>query len=347
MKIIVDEKVPFIEGRIKDAETVMLPASCIDRDAVRDADALIIRTRTRCDESLLAGSGVRMIATATIGTDHIDRDWCEANGITVRNAPGCNAPGVALYVWSCLLRTGFDPSRHTLGVAGCGNVGSIVAQWGRRLGARVLVCDPPRRDAGFSDHEYLDLRELLQESDAVTLHTPLTHDGAYPTFHMMGTDALGMMRKGATIVNAARGEVIDTRALIAAIGDGRIGKAIIDTWENEPDIDRHLLGMADIATCHIAGYSVEGKQRASRMALEALHETLGITIDTKGLQEAYKEPYSLSPDMILSHYDPAPMTETLKKCCLNPEYTPGSDRHPAPYPFEALRNSYPLHPEIL
>ena len=161
MKIIADKNIPFLEGRLPEAELIRLPASEIDADAVRDADALIIRTRTHCDSRLLLGSKVKLIATATIGTDHIDLEWCKANRITVRNAPGCNAPGVALYVWSNLLRNGFDPSLHTLGDIGCGNVGSIVAEWGERLGARVLVSDPPRKERGEADREYLQLEQVL------------------------------------------------------------------------------------------------------------------------------------------------------------------------------------------
>lgn len=331
MKIVADRNIPFIEGRIKDAEIVMLPASAIDAEAVKDADALIVRTRTRCDASLLGGSKVRLVATATIGTDHIDLGWCAAKGIAVRNAPGCNAPGVALYVWSSLLRGGFDPGKSLLGVVGCGNVGSIVARWGEMLGAKVLVCDPPRADNGYRDFEYLPLEDVLRQSDAVTLHTPLTDSGKWPTRHIMGHEAFGLMKPGAMFVNASRGEVVDTEALKTAIRSGRIGHAVIDTWEWEPSIDMELAGLADVATCHIAGYSVEGKQRATRMALEAVSDVLGVQVDTTGLAGAYKEPRVLTPTMIIEAYDADEMTRSLKA---------------APESFEWLRNSYPLHREI-
>lgn len=332
MKIVADKNIPFLESRLPEAELVRLPAKDIDADAVRDADALIIRTRTRCDASLLKDSKVRLIATATIGTDHIDLPWCDSNGIVVRNAPGCNAPGVALYVWSNLIRNGFNPKMHTLGVIGCGNVGSIVAEWGSRLGARVLVCDPPRKEAGLTDHDYLPLQEVLAQSDAVTLHTPLTHDGQYPTFHLINKESLSHLKPDAIFINAARGEVADTQAIIDAIGESHIRRAVIDTWEGEPDIDSRLLTLADVATTHIAGYSVEGKQRATRMALEAVAETLATPVDLSGLQGPYKEPTVLTPALILSSYDPASMTTALK-----------SD----PTSFETLRNAYPLHSELL
>ncbi len=331
MKIIADKNIPFLEGRIKDADLVLLAASEIDADAVRDADALIVRTRTKCDKNLLHGSKVKIVASATIGTDHIDIPWCEENGIVVTNSPGCNAPGVALYVWSNLLRNGFDMDKSTLGVIGCGNVGGIVARWGERLGVKVLVCDPPRKESGFSDRTYLPLEEVLQNSDAITLHTPLTRDGSYPTFHLIGKDTINHLKPGAIFINAARGEVVDTQALIGAIQEGKISHSVIDTWEGEPDIDRKLLSLVDTATCHIAGYSVEGKQRATRMVLEAIAATLRLQVNLDGLQGQYKDPDSLTADRIVAAYDPSAMTELLKSNSST---------------FETLRNSYPVHNEF-
>ncbi len=332
MKIIADKNIPFLEGRIKDAELIQHPASEIDAEAVKDADALIVRTRTRCDANLLRGSKVKLVASATIGTDHIDIPWCEENGIAVCNAPGCNAPGVALYVWSNLLRNGFDPTKDTLGVIGCGNVGGIVAAWGKKLGAKVLVCDPPRKEKGLTDHDYLPLEEVLQRSNAITLHTPLTRDGEHPTFHLINKESLEHLHPEAIFINAARGEVAKTEDLVEAIENGRIRVAIIDTWEGEPSIDSHLLQLADTATCHIAGYSVEGKQRATRMALEAVANTLGLEVDFNGLQGPYEEPKNLTQELITEAYDPAPMTANLKA---------------NPASFETIRNAYTLHKEIL
>ena len=331
MKIIADKNIPFLEDRIKGASLLRLPARDITPDAVKDADALIVRTRTRCDAGMLAGSAVRLVATATIGTDHVDIPWCEANGITVRNAPGSNAPGVALYVWASLLRRGFLPGKSVLGVVGCGHVGSIVADWGQRLGAEVLVCDPPRCDAGFSDRAYLPLEEVLAKCDALTLHTPLTRGSHYPTFHLIDAGKLGLMKKNSILVNAARGEVVDTGDVVKAMEEGIIGEAIIDTWEGEPDIDRRLLDAASVATCHIAGYSVEGKQRASRMALEAVASTLGLEVDLIGLPGDYAAPAKLDPGLIVKAFDPGSLTRSLKA-------------HPED--FESLRNSYPLHKEL-
>ncbi len=332
MKIIADKNIPFLEGRIQNAHLIQIPASEIDADIVRDADALIVRTRTKCDRRLLQGSKVKLVSSATIGTDHIDIPWCQENGIEVSNAPGCNAPGVALYVWSNLFRNGFDPAKHTLGVVGCGNVGGIVARWGEKLGARVLVSDPPRKEQGLTDHNYLPLEELLANSDAVTLHTPLSYDGNHPTYHLINDHSIRHLKPGAIFVNAARGEVAKTETLVNAIEERLIRRAVIDTWEGEPQIDKTLLKLAESATTHIAGYSMEGKQRATRMALESVATTLHIPVDLSGLCGAYTEPSELTAERIVSAYDPCEMTYALK-----------SD----PLKFETLRNSYTLHREIL
>lgn len=311
-RIIVDDNIPFIKGRLEPfADTVYADQFGFTPELVRDADAMVIRTRTRCDENLLKGSKVKIIATATIGMDQFDLGWCRDNGITCRNSPGCNAPGVAQYVWSALLRSGFDPERHTLGVVGCGNVGSIVADWGRRLGADVLVNDPPKAAAGASLPGHAELPELLREADAVTLHTPLTRDGEWPSFHLIDEAALALMKPGALLVNAARGPVADNAALRRAVASGHI-RAVIDTWEGEPKLDKELLSLLKYGTFHIAGYSLEGKQRATRMVLEAIGEHFGFAPDLSGLEGPYKAPARISAKAILDSYNPISDTLQLK-----------------------------------
>lgn len=325
MKIVVDEDIPFIRGRLEKSgiETIYKNQWDFTPSEVRDADALIIRTRTPVNGSLLEGSKVKLVATATIGKDQIDEDWCLQNGITVRNAPGCNAPGVAQYVWASLLRDGFEPARSTLGIVGCGNVGSIVKSWGERLGARILVSDPPK---GLD----YPLDRLLSESDAVTIHTPLTRQGRYATWHLVGEKELSLMRDGKILVNAARGPVVDGHALKKEILSGRI-RAIIDTWEDEPQIDPELLDKVDFGTFHIAGYSSEGKQRATRMVLEAIEDEFGTSIDKTGLAGDYKMPEHLDSSMIINSYDPQVETDLLRK---------------NPYKFDSLRAGYKYRHEI-
>ncbi len=331
MKFIIDNKIPFIKGRLEPlGETIYAAPAEITPASVKDADALIVRTRTICGPGLLQGSSAKLIATATIGTDHIDLEWCRNNGIAVANAAGCNAPGVAQYVWASLLENGFDTSRHTLGVVGYGNIGTIVADWGRKLGARVIICDPPRKKSGLTDEEYLPLETILCEADAVTLHTPLTRSGDDATFHLIGERQLAMMKPGSILVNAARGPVADNRAWAAHLKANN-AKAIIDVWENEPEISTPLLELASVATPHIAGYSLEGKQRATRMALEAIEKHFGVKIDTSGLEGTYTPPAEISgPSQITSSYNPAADTALLRA---NPQN------------FEKLRSDYNYRPE--
>lgn len=330
MKIIIDDKIPFIKGRLEPfAEVTYAPPGEIDAKLVSDADILVVRTRTRCDRELLDGSAVKLVATATIGTDHIDLGWCRDNGIAVMNAAGCNAPGVAQYVWSSLLRNGFDPSSSIIGVVGYGNVGSVVADWGRKLGATVMVCDPLRKEMGMTDVEYLPLHQLLQMADAVTIHTPLTRGGAHPTFHMIGERELAMMKPGAILANTSRGPVADNAAWLSHILR-HDAKAIIDTWEGEPDISRELLGRAIVATPHIAGYSLEGKQRATRMSLENIARHFGLPVDTSGLAPAFRSPAAMTPQEIVESYDPGADTELLRT---------------DPSGFERLRGDYDHRPE--
>ena len=311
-RIIVDDNIPFIKGRLEPfADIVYADQFGFTPELVADADAMIIRTRTRCDESLLRDSSVKFIATATIGMDQFDLGWCASAGIETRNSPGCNAPGVAQYVWSSLLRSGFDPGSDTLGVVGCGNVGSIVADWGRKLGARIIVSDPPKAAEGCAAEGETPLDRLLQEADAVTLHTPLTRSGHWPTFHLIGEREIALMKQDAILVNAARGPVADNSAIRRAVAAGRI-RAIIDTWEGEPDLDRGLLSLVEIGTFHIAGYSLEGKQRATRMVLEATGERFSFSPDLSGLEGPYVPPVSVDAQTILDSYDPFADTAPLK-----------------------------------
>lgn len=268
MKIVVDNAVPFIEGVFEPyAEVVYMKGSDICRENVADADALIIRTRTRCDGNLLEGSSVKIIASATIGMDHIDEVYCASKGIFVQNAPGCNAGGVMNYVISALYgigaRRGLDFSGATFGIVGVGNVGSRVEAAARLLGFNVLLCDPPRaeREGGA---QFCSLDKLLRESDIVSLHLPL--DGS--TRRIANEEFFAKLKPGVVFMNCSRGEVVDDEALKRAIP--KLGPVVVDTWNNEPDVDRELLDMVDIATPHIAGYSYQGKQKGTAAAVRAV-----------------------------------------------------------------------------
>lgn len=325
LKIVVEQNVPFLEPLDEVAEVVRLPYGAITADAVRDADALIVRTRNRCDASLLAGSRVRFIATATIGTDHIDLGWCESHGITVANAPGSNAPGVAQYVFSSLMRVINRPlASYRIGVVGVGQVGSIVARWARGMNMEVMLCDPPK---GMPH----SLAYLARDADIITFHTPLTHQGPYATRHMADEAFFESLRRAPIIINSARGAVVDNDAWVDALEAGVCGPAIVDCWEGEPDIDRRLLEKASIATPHIAGYSLEGKQRASQMALDALCSHFGLAPMRISGPEPKPCAPTITPVEALRGYDPLIDTADLKG-------------HPDD--FEKLRNTYHLRSEL-
>ena len=336
MKIVIDDRIPYIRGAAERlGQTVYLPGAAIGPDDVRDADALIVRTRTRCDRRLLEGSRVQFIATATIGFDHLDTAWLARAGIAWANCPGCNAASVAQYVESSLIllrRAGLLPSTGgVVGVVGVGHVGSKVAAAARALGFDVLPCDPPRHEREGGTFYGLD--ELAERADVVTFHTPLTFDGPHPTFHLADEAFFARLRRRPVVMNSGRGEAVDTQALLAALDDGRVRAAVVDTWENEPHIDRRLLDRAFIATPHVAGYSADGKATGTRMALEAVARHFGLpsAFDIR----PPRLPDDLRPaadplDRKLQLYNPMDDTRRLKA---------------APESFEQLRGHYPLRRE--
>ena len=274
MKIVADIDIPFLEGVFEPyAEVVYRKVQDICREDVLDADVLIVRTRTICDASLLEGTSVTMVATATIGMDHIDLEYCADHGIEVVNSAGCNAGGVMQYVFSALYgvaaRKGIKLDDFTIGIIGVGHVGKRIEAMAEYLGFKVLRCDPPRAAVegpeGFCSLEY-----LLENSQIVTLHVPLepgTRGMADETF-------FALMQPGSIFINAARGEVVDEDALISAMP--KFGAVVIDTWNNEPDINTELLDMVDIATPHIAGYTYQGKRNGTSMAVRSVARRFGI-----------------------------------------------------------------------
>lgn len=345
MKVVVDENIPYLQIPLRRvAKVTALPAEAITAEAVRDADALIVRTRTRCDASLLAGSRVRFIATATIGYDHIDTAWCEAHDIRWVNAPGCNASSVCQYV-ECALRLLADEgvitlSGSTIGIVGLGHVGSRVKAMAERLGLRTLCCDPPlakERSTGqqvntstsrFADRiqrvdllpcRFVDLKTLAAESDILTFHVPLTKDGPYPTWHMADASFFASLRRTPLFINTSRGAVVETAALKTALREGNIRQAVIDVWEGEPEINLDLLRLARITTPHIAGYSADGKARASQMVLDAFADFFGLSPLSAETPPPAATPYDIDAD-----------SRRLKA---------------SPSTFEYQRNHYPLRRE--
>lgn len=283
MKIIIDNKIPYIKGALEPyAEVVYLPGNLTTADVVKDADALVTRTRTICSREVLEGSKVKFIATATIGFDHIDTEYCKNADIEWTNAPGCNAESVNQYIASALCsyskRHGYTLKGRTIGIVGVGQVGSRVAKTCEILGMKVLLNDPPReRREGSS--QFVSLQTIQQQADIITFHVPLNMDGPDCTFHMVNTEFLQGLKKKAIIINTCRGEVFDTPAVYEAKQSDDISGIIVDCWEGEPELDLGLLKLVDYGTPHIAGYSKDGKAKGTTMSVRAISRYFGLGID--------------------------------------------------------------------
>jgi len=269
MKIVCAESVLYGKEAFSTLGDVrVIPDRKIGPADVRDADALVVRSKTRADRALLQGSRVAFVGTATAGYDHLDTEWLSSAGIAWRSAPGCNADSVAEYVTAALLclarRHAFRLEGRTLGVVGVGQVGRRVVQKADALGLRVLQNDPPRRIAEGAP-ELIELDDVLARADALSLHVPLTDSGPFATRRMADARLFARMKPGAVFINASRGEVVDEDDLRLAIERGQIAHAVLDVWENEPRWNAGLMRLAELGTPHIAGYSYDGKLKGTEM----------------------------------------------------------------------------------
>ena len=324
MRVLIDSAIPFLRGVLEPfADVAYLRGEEFTAEAVRGADALIIRTRTRCNRALLEGSKVQFIATATIGFDHIDVDYCRAHNIAISTSAGCNARGVLQWVAAALStlakREGFTPEERTLGIVGVGNVGKLVKEYAEMWGFRTICSDPPRQEREHLD--FVSLEEVLRNADILTLHTPLNET----THHLINGENIQLLHSGATLINASRGECVATEAtrrndLIY----------ITDVWENEPNIECEYLAKSLVATPHIAGYSAQGKANASTMAIQALARHFDLPLkDWRSAEVATIAPRPISWEEMCATID--------NFCDLAAESAP---LHNAPKEFEHLRNNY-------
>lgn len=270
-QVIIDKGIPFLDNVFPpEIEVLHLSPEDITPETVRHADALFVRTRTNIHAELLENSKVRFVATATIGFDHIDQDYCAEKGISWTSCPGCNAQAVCDYVEEAISTLKPEKTVLTIGVVGYGNVGKLVARMAENKGHRVILCDPP---LGIG----ISLSELAPQCDVITFHTPLTREGDHPTYHLCNQEVLGLCKQDALIINAARGGVIDEQALLSCLSSRRLLTAI-DCWEEEPNVNRELLQKVDLASYHIAGYSIQGKMNASEMCLRAFCDFFSLPI---------------------------------------------------------------------
>lgn len=334
-KVVIDDKIPFIKGVLEPyAEVTYLPGNAIAQNDLHETDALVIRTRTKCNASLLENTAVKFIASATIGMDHIDEDYCRANGITFTNAPGCNAGSVAQYILSALAFIAeyekVALKDKVLGIVGVGHVGSLMAHYAQNIGMRVLLNDPPR-ERREGDLGFVSLDTLLNGADIVTMHVPLNITGADATFHMVDNSFLKKMKETGWLINSSRGEVAEPNALKQFQG---IVHTILDVWENEPSIDTVLMHQCVLATPHIAGYSVDGKANGTKAAVNALaqHFDLPLKNWSPSIPEPEQQSIELSGDTLNYIHKAIEHTYDIKK---------DSDALKAdPRKFEELRGNY-------
>ncbi len=348
MKIVADNKIPFLEGALEPfAEVQYLAGADINNEVLINADVLITRTRTKCNESTLKGSNVKLITSATIGFDHIDTKWCDANNITWTNAPGCNSESVKQYIGAVLAllvdEKGWTLKDKSIAVVGVGNVGSKVSAMASALGMTVYEIDPPRANNEDAD-SFHNLDDVAEMADIITFHTPLTREGVDRTYHLCDASLLSRMKPDAVVINSSRGEVVNGEALKEALLNKQIGAAVLDVWENEPNIDTELLNNVWIATPHIAGYSQDGKAKGTQMSVQAISRFFNLGIDN---WEAQGIP---QPEAPLISIDCVGLddVQVIAKAMLHtyPLKRDDADLRKDVSQFEHLRGAYPVRREF-
>ncbi len=288
MRIWIDENIPLIgKGLAGKAEIKRFNGRNLTNKDLIDlgCDVLIIRSTTKVNRQLLDGTQIKLVATATSGTDHIDNDYLDKAGVSFSDAKGSNANSVAEYVIYSILKWALNKEvelkKVPIGIIGFGCIGKLVAAFAYELGLKVFVNDPPLREEGFNFPDYciyLELKELISNSRIVTNHVPLERNGKWPTLNLINRDLLESMPSGSFLIHASRGWVVNENSLFERINRGYVN-AVVDVWTSEPFYNKELANLSLIATPHIAGYSFEGKLNGVRMMLKSIEMHTGITPD--------------------------------------------------------------------
>lgn len=354
MRIVADENIPLLDAFFEGFGDIQrYPGRTLDRAAIAEADILLVRSVTRVDRALLEGTPVRFVGTCTIGTDHLDLEYLNQAGIQWSSAPGCNARGVVDYVLGSLLTLaeieGVELASRTYGVVGAGQVGGRLIKVMRGLGWNVLVCDPPRQASEGGD--YVSLDEIIARCDVISLHTPLDKHGEAATWHLFDHGRLQKLRHGAWLINAARGPVVDNRALRHVLLEREDLQAVLDVWEEEPTVDVELAELCVIATPHIAGYSLDGRQRGTAQIYQALCTYLSQPASIK-LDDLLPKPW-LAHVALDAATDPVWALNALCRGVYDPRRDDADfrrslvgDTHTQRLAFDALRKHYPPRREI-
>ncbi|MQT32235.1 4-phosphoerythronate dehydrogenase PdxB [Pseudomonas helleri] len=354
MLIVADENIPLVDAFFAEfGEIRRLPGRQITRADVHDADVLLVRSVTKVDRDLLEGSAVRFVGTCTIGTDHLALDYFHQEGIQWSSAPGCNARGVVDYVLGSLLTLaeieGADLNQRTYGVVGAGEVGGRLINVLKGLGFNVLVCDPPRQAAEGGD--YVSLEQIIERCDVISLHTPLDKSAENATWHLLDQKRLNQLKHGTWLINASRGPVIDNNALREVLTRREDLQAVLDVWEAEPQVDVELADLCVLATPHIAGYSLDGKQRGTAQIYQAFCDFLGQEAVIK-LADLLPAPW-LAKVELSADSDPAWALAMVCRGVYDPRRDDADFRRSLvgtvqeqKLAFDALRKHYPVRREI-
>ncbi|MFA3784025.1 4-phosphoerythronate dehydrogenase [Melioribacteraceae bacterium 4301-Me] len=360
MKIVIDENIAFGKKAFSQfGDVVLVNGRKITNDILKDADILIVRSVTKVDKDLLKGTKVRFVGTATIGTDHIDKDYLSQKEIAFTDAAGCNSYAVTEYVFTAIWRVysqnNITLKNKSIGIIGVGNIGSKVKKISEVLGLKTILNDPPlQRKTG--DKKYTDLQSALS-ADVITLHVPLNESGVDKTFHLLNEKNISLIKKGSMLINTSRGAVVDNIALLKRLKKQNDIFTVFDVWENEPAINYELLNLVTIATPHIAGYSYEGKVNGTVMIYEKLCEFLNekpkweppyspiynnvIDLDKQNLSQQIDDSQLFSAlKVIFEHAYNIENDSSKLKASLN---LPLEER--AKY-FDLLRKEYPLRREL-
>ncbi len=352
IKIIADEKIPFLKEYFQDMGILnTIPASGINNKKIKNFDILLVRSVTKVNKQLLENTRIKIVGSMTSGIDHIDRTYLRKNNIKFIYAPGSNARSVAEYVIACLLilarKKGFSLDRKTIGIIGAGNVGTKVAQMCKALGMNVLLNDPPKFYR-TKNKELLSFKKI-SDADIITIHVPLTFTGKYKTYRMIDEKFMRKIKNNTIFINTSRGAVIDENMLIKYVY--KLGGLVLDVWENEPYINTHLLKITDIATPHIAGYSLDGKFNATIMVYKKLCKYFGkeLSIEEQNsklnlnkeimLDTNYDKVQDIVYQIVLKVYNPLADSKELKKMLKFESI------NQAEY-FRRLRDNYPVRREF-
>jgi erythronate-4-phosphate dehydrogenase len=349
LKIVADENIPALESMFgRDVMLQRIAGRSMTAEHIKDADVLLVRSITQVNETLLENATqLKMVGTATIGTDHIDQHYLADKGIPFFNAPGCNADAVVEYVLTVIHNTLFEKGMElaglTVGIVGVGNVGGRLHQRLRKLGVNVLINDPPRSHKG--DAGFVDLETVLQQADILCLHTPLVKDGEWPTYHLLAEKQLSALKSGVLLINAGRGPVIDNDALLTFLEQRDDLTVVLDVWESEPRLNPLLVAKTQIATPHIAGYSYDGKLRGTHMLRCRFSEVFGVIppeplssyLPQASIHHVHVTNDVAIHDLMNMVYDPYRDDRALRKTLFCADQ---------PQQFDLLRKNYPIRREF-